>query len=632
MLEDIGSLTQLQDVTRSLQHVLVQQREAEAELERQLTLSEQLGNKLLQLRADSDEQVELVLADAEQLAENVSSTAELADKVSNNVRKLDQAQTNVEKALQRLMLLQQRNEGLTGLQAAMDSQNYERAAQLCSQLERIQSSLLTEQVTPEMQAEIQELSELKSKLQGIVRSELEEGMRASNNERIIGFLKLFTLLGMQSEGSSMFLHYCKDSLQHRLNAMYHALDEEPMVGKKGEEEPNFVGKLSSMLREILTTVSQYFQMVSENFGQEASEEFVIGMHSQADGAVTRLLQRFAEFYRLSAVVERLRPQQSGATVDPIQIEKYLAAIVAVCQRCGEYNRLIVDKLKVILSPKPVPRAVIGKLQTGVFNTKVRECVGWYLSMEEFYLDESVRKAISINEVVEESLTSSMVEDTFYILKTAGMRTLAVQDVQCAAAIITQLNNVLANTYMQALVSGLQQAPTQVTNALKAGEADPPPAIAIVAVNNCEISKEYVDKLGKELQNGAAQVFRAVGDVERVGTLIEDLSKTAHDMVRLLNSAMDQLALGVLSKLKEGLESIQVTDYLVKDEEFQDVEGQSSWVSIVCNELQFTHDWLNLNMTLSALELLLGMMVSKIAQRAEAVLKQKKFNQLFGLQL
>eukprot|EP01023_Acetabularia_acetabulum_P015656 TRINITY_DN17655_c0_g1_i1.p1 TRINITY_DN17655_c0_g1~~TRINITY_DN17655_c0_g1_i1.p1 ORF type:complete len:398 (-),score=86.97 TRINITY_DN17655_c0_g1_i1:276-1469(-) len=316
----------------------------------------------------------------------------------------------------------------------------------------------------------------------------------------------------------------------------------------------------------------------------------------------------------------------------MQIEKFLAVVVAVCKRSGEYNRLLVDKLKIILSPKPVPRATIGKLQAGAFNTKIRECVGYYLSLEEFYLDESVRKAISINETVEESLTSSMVEDTFYILKTAGMRTLAVQDVQCAAAIITQLNNVLANTYKQALESGLQSAPAQIVGALKPGESENVPMSAIININNCDVSKEYVDKLSKELQNGAAQVFKSAGDVERVGTLIEDLSKTASDMSRSLMQSMDQIASGIISKLKDGAEALQAFDYLVKDEEYTDVEGQSTWMELICSELQFIYDWLNSSMTMSAVEMLLSVMISKIAQRSEAVLKQKKFNQLGGLQL
>eukprot|EP01025_Chloroclados_australasicus_P002966 TRINITY_DN1067_c2_g1_i1.p1 TRINITY_DN1067_c2_g1~~TRINITY_DN1067_c2_g1_i1.p1 ORF type:complete len:753 (-),score=108.49 TRINITY_DN1067_c2_g1_i1:482-2740(-) len=634
MLEEIGQLTQLHDVTRSLQHLLVQQREAEAELESQLTLSEQLGKTLLQLRQDSDEQVELVLADAEQLAESVGSTATLADKVSTNVRKLDQVQTNVEKALQRLQLLQQRSEGLTGLQNALDAANYDKAAQLCSQLERIQSSLVGDKVSPQMQAEMQELSELKSKLQGIVRTQLEDAMRENSSEQIVRYLKIFTLLGMQTEGSSMFLHYCKDSLSLKLNNLYHSLDDDDSVRGNDEQDPNFVNKLSDMLREILTTVTQYFQIVSENFGQGAAEEFVIGMHNQSDGGPTRLVARFLEHFRLAAIVERLRPQSGNATaVDPIQIEKYLALVVAICKRCGEYNRLIIDKIKVILSPKPVPRATIGKLQAGAFNTKVRECVGYYLGMEEFYLDESVRKAISINEVVEESLTSSMVEDTFYILKMTGMRTLAVQDVQCAAAVITQLNNVLANTYMQALVNGLQQAPQQFIAALnRTGEQEKAPMQAVIAVNNCDVSKEYVEKLSKELQNGAAQVFSSAGDIDRVGTLIEDLSKTASDIGRVLAQSLDTIVNEILSKLREGAESLQSTDYVVKDEEYQDVEGQSTWVELVCSELQFVYEWLNSNMSQNALELLVTIMIAKIAQRAEAVLKQKKFNQLGGLQL
>ncbi len=49
-----------------------------------------------------------------------------------------------------------------------------------------------------------------------------------------------------------------------------------------------------------------------------------------------------------------------------------------------------------------------------------------------------------------SLTSSLVDDVFFILRKCGLRALASGSVQCCTALLTELNNLLANTLRDAL--------------------------------------------------------------------------------------------------------------------------------------------------------------------------------------
>lgn len=55
--------------------------------------------------------------------------------------------------------------------------------------------------------------------------------------------------------------------------------------------------------------------------------------------------------------------------------------------------------------------------------------------------------------VPDALTSSMVDDAFYILKKCGSRALATGSVQCVAALLGELNDLLANSYRGALQVG-----------------------------------------------------------------------------------------------------------------------------------------------------------------------------------
>lgn len=67
----------------------------------------------------------------------------------------------------------------------------------------------------------------------------------------------------------------------------------------------------------------------------------------------------------------------------------------------------------------------------------------WLSQEEYCLEHNVAKAQKIDEWTAEVLTTSVVDDTFFILQKCGARALATGNLQCVCAILGQLNSMLA---------------------------------------------------------------------------------------------------------------------------------------------------------------------------------------------
>ncbi len=60
------------------------------------------------------------------------------------------------------------------------------------------------------------------------------------------------------------------------------------------------------------------------------------------------------------------------------------------------------------------------------------------------------KAIAIDEWSADALTTSMVDDVFFILQKCGRRALATGNLQCLCAILGQINNLLSNSLRTAL--------------------------------------------------------------------------------------------------------------------------------------------------------------------------------------
>lgn len=72
------------------------------------------------------------------------------------------------------------------------------------------------------------------------------------------------------------------------------------------------------------------------------------------------------------------------------------------------------------------------------------------AQEEFYLEENVEKAIAIDEWSGDALTTSMVDDVFFILQKCGGRAAAAGSAQCLCAVLGQLNTLLRDSLRAAL--------------------------------------------------------------------------------------------------------------------------------------------------------------------------------------
>ena len=108
-------------------------------------------------------------------------------------------------------------------------------------------------------------------------------------------------------------------------------------------------------------------------------------------------------------------------------------------------------------PPPPPRAPFSDtvLRAGQLHSLIRELCSYYISLEEFYMEESVSKAMRIDETAAGNLTSTMVEDVFFILQKCSQRALASGRVMSIAAVCSHSNILLSSVYKEALASKLQ---------------------------------------------------------------------------------------------------------------------------------------------------------------------------------
>ena len=74
-----------------------------------------------------------------------------------------------------------------------------------------------------------------------------------------------------------------------------------------------------------------------------------------------------------------------------QVESFLEELLLLCQRSEEYTQYLLARMGEVAAPAPLPPARETALRGGAFNSAVRELLSYYISLEEYYMEESTAK-------------------------------------------------------------------------------------------------------------------------------------------------------------------------------------------------------------------------------------------------
>jgi hypothetical protein len=157
-------------------------------------------------------------------------------------------------------------------------------------------------------------------------------------------------------------------------------------------------------------------------------------------------------------------------IDPRQLSFLLDEIVTLSQSAELYDRYIRSKSKAAMeltktgseSPEIVSNTTIkrkaqdGLLHVSELNRRMQELIGHYILLEEYFMSESVHKAVKMDEILEESVTSSIVDHVFFVFQQCTHRALLSTNVNAICAIVNILVNVLSKDYLEILQRSLQE--------------------------------------------------------------------------------------------------------------------------------------------------------------------------------
>ncbi|GFY81568.1 hypothetical protein Acr_01g0013770 [Actinidia rufa] len=408
----------------------------------------------------------------------------------------------------------------------------------------------------------------KKQLEGIVRKRLSGAVDQRDHPTILRFIRLFSPLGLEEEGLQVYVAYLK-----KVIAMRSRLEFEQLV--------------------------ELMEQSSANQNQNQSNLLSIGVEGP----------------------------------DPREIELYLEEILSLTQLGEDYTEYMISKIRGLTSVDPElgPRATKA-FRSGNFSKVVQDITGYYVILEGFFMMENVRKAITIDEHVPDSLTTSMVDDVFYVLQSCCRRSISTSNIHSVIAVLSSTVSLLGNECNEALQHkmrepnlgaklflggvGVQKTGTEITTAL----------------NNMDVSSEYALKLRQEIEEQCTEVFPAPADRERVKSCLSELGEMSNSFKKALNIGMEQLVATVTPRIRPVLDSVATISYELSEAEYADNEVNDPWVQRLLHSVESNVSWLQSLMTANNYDSFVHIVIDFIVKRLEVIMMQKRFSQLGGLQL
>ncbi|OTF76620.1 conserved oligomeric Golgi complex subunit 4-like protein [Euroglyphus maynei] len=284
----------------------------------------------------------------------------------------------------------------------------------------------------------------------------------------------------------------------------------------------------------------------------------------------------------------------------------------------------------------------------------------YVLFEEYFLKESIQKAIQLDaididhkDLDSTAITSSMLDDIFFIIKKCLKRAISCGSANVIMAIINHCTIVLETIFYEIIQSrikcGYANALSTLDlanayNALQAGrylqssnDVEQMKIMFICALNNLDTACEYVNKLNQTItvdvtNSGVLQK----NQIDLFDSCLSNFSSLASKFRMLIQSGMQQLFAAVFKTIvKSMIDSFISTSHTLNDEDiitYEVSEGLRPFIQTFLMTMNSTLASFKKQLTAKNFDTLLTVISAEISNRLYKALFKCSFNKFGGFQL
>ncbi|KAJ8041998.1 Conserved oligomeric Golgi complex subunit 4 [Holothuria leucospilota] len=684
---NLQNLTEMKDIQEAYDLLCKEESKIAEEIDDLLDHQTNLESKMSSLYR-SVPNLQVVSSDAKQLGSMVSFTSDLAENVSGKVRQLDLAKGRVQDAIQRVNDVLDLKFCTDGVQTALQSEDYEKAAGHIHRYLSLDEKVL-KQITPDskeggsVDVALHVLQDAKLNLTKIVREKFDIALQTADRASVERFFKIFPLLGLHDEGLEKFSKYLKSQIADRCQEqLAQAATLDPADRRAAVV---YADTLTILFEDVGKVVEIHQPLVETYYGPGRLLQLIQWLQAECDKQASKIVDDFIkhrEFNVKSRQVQAFLHRGGGRSsttherLDPRDLDVMLAECTLLNSRTEMYLRFIRNRVMNDLESVDEDDKTRGNktadleklLRECLLSRRIQELIGNYIVMEEYFMRESVTKAESMDSLEQGSHTSSMVDDIFFILKKCTKRAISSGSVDCACALLNHTTTILEGDYQEKLYSKLRAGfpsgsfdVAQAYSMLQQGrfptsssDTNAAKLEFMTTLNNIEVSLEYIQSLKRSLTEECAALLSQNKDVgkDKLESCLNDLGAVTHKFKDVLDVStfyvnliadnkfngmqMVQYGLSQLStsaikpRLKPWVENFLSVNHNITEDEFSMYEANDPFVqNFIMNLEQLLAEFKDF-MTASNYDALVSLVTNEVTTQLEQTVLRSVFNRLGGL--
>lgn len=563
--------------------------------------------------------------DTKRLSSLVDSSSALVEEVCSKFKRIDLAKVRLEDCLSKIGDILDLKTCRNGMLTAMEMSNYEEAAMHIKRFLSIDQKELQKTISiicgdqkdtlnpksillmnetgkdnaddahhsvldpKSMHSALGELDQARGQLLKLCQENMQRAINENNPKEIERFFKIFPMLNEHQEGLSRYSEYLQGKIMSQQL-------EETMKSK----DANQADKLAALYENIAKIIDAHQPLVETYYGPGHLLVVIKVIQKECDRISRKLLEEFRNETKLQYVAKMVRScslqmmnsqnvsaNSQGASLnlnpsklDPRGVDKILNEISLIISRSEVYLSFIVQRIKEDIDSKAENESQLKASHLELYNMIFLECElnhliqevgGIYVMLEQFYLNESSKKAILMDQIDTDPsspcLISSMLDDIFFLIKKCTKRAISTKSNEVFCAIINHCVTLLESTFCQILEERLRNQQyfttlnaknldfSQAYNALQSGrylqsanDQEKSNAQYFSALNNLDKACDYMKTLTSLLDNDVRKIKPSIlateqkhdNQLEKSITCLNELSQLINRFTSVINSTLYQL--------------------------------------------------------------------------------------------
>uniref|UniRef100_A0A8P4GMM6 Conserved oligomeric Golgi complex subunit 4 n=1 Tax=Dicentrarchus labrax TaxID=13489 RepID=A0A8P4GMM6_DICLA len=568
----------------------------------------------------------------------ITFTCSLAENVSRKVRQLDLAKTRLYNVIQRADDILDLKFCTDGVQTALRNEDYEQAAAHIHRYLSLDQSVIElsrqGEESSAVDASLVMLQEAEQKLKVIVAEKLDEAVAAVDLAQVERFFKIFPLLGLHQQGLARFGQYLCSQLASKA--------EENLVlatgGDLGEKRAPlvFADTLTLLLEGIARVVETHQPIVETYYGPGHLYTLITHLQQECDQQAQKIVDKFIQqrgyHNKFQIVQSSMMKSVPGETIEPRELDPVLTEVTLMNARAELYLRFLRRRMLADFEvgdaqsvTQEHQQNVEKLLKHCLLSRTMQELIGYYIPMEEYYMRESVNKAVTMDTYEKGQLTSSMVDDCFYIVKKCISRALSSSSIDCLCAMINHANSVLESDFREVLYNKLRQGfPATTLQDIQRGVSS---AVSLMQSSLQQGNIFKINDCSKLFNQGAGS-----GDQAKIESCLSDLVNTSAKFKDLLQEGLTELnTTAIKPQVKPWISSFLSISHNIEEEEFNDYEANDPWVQQLIVNLEQLMAEFKTALSPVIYDTLTSLMTSLISIEMEKTVLKCSFSRLGGLQ-